>query len=297
MLIDQLTEVFCLIDDVCNCFEHCLSSRALPNHSRPWLTRTPSLSLSEIATIVVFFHLSNYRTFKHFYKTEVLTRLHREFPCLVSYNRFVELKSRCAAPLAALSRVLSGQVTSTTFVDSTPLPVCHNRRIFRHKTFAGLAQRGVSSMGWFFGMKLHLAINERGEILRFQVTPGNVHDSAPLFSGLLEGIVGSVFGDRGYILGAEKLRKLSSLGIRLVAKLRRKMKPRDYTLDEEKTLRKRNLIETVIGLLKNTCQIDHSRHRSPANAATNLLAGIVAYSFLPEKPTLSPIKKTQLLSE
>lgn len=297
MLIDQLTEVFCLIDDVCKVFDLHLSHRSLTNPRRPWLTRSPSLALSEIATILVLFHLSNYRTFKHFYKNEVLARLRREFPGLVSYNRFVELKSRCAGLLATLSRLLAGTHTGTTFVDSTPLAVCHNRRIHRHKTFAGLAERGVSSMGWFYGLKLHLAINERGEVLRFQVTAGNVHDSVPLLGGLLKGLQGKVFGDRGYVLGTEKLSKLSRQGIRLIAKLRRNMKPRDYTAEEKKILRRRNLIETVIGLLKNTCQIDHTRHRSPANACTNLLAGIVAYCLLPEKPAMSPVKMTSALAE
>ena len=297
MLIAQLTEVFCLIDDVCKGFDIHQRQHSLSSGSRRhWLTRSPSLALSEITTILVLFHLSNYRTFKHFYKKEVLVHLTREFPCLVSYNRFVELKSCSAGHLAVLSRVLSGTQTGTAFVDSTPLSVCHNRRIYRHKTFAGLAERGVSSMGWFFGLKLHLLINERGEILRFQVTPGNVHDSVPLLKGLLKGIQGKVFGDRGYILGTEKLDELSKQGIRLIAKLRRKMKPRDYTVDEHKILRRRNLIETVIGQLKNICQIDHTRHRNPANAVTNLLAGIVAYCFLPEKPTMSPVKKTQSLN-
>ncbi len=129
-------------------------------------------------TIVIHFHQSGYRTFKAYYQSYVLVHLRGEFPTLVSYSRFVRLMSRAVIPLIFYLRTRRGQCTGISFVDSTPIQVCHNRRIQRNKVFVGLAARGKTSMGWFYGFKLHLVVNEHGEILAFQLTPGNVDDRA-----------------------------------------------------------------------------------------------------------------------
>ena len=107
------------------------------------------------------------------------------FPKVVSYNRFVELQKTVAIPLAIfIKKVLLGKCTGISFVDSTPLRVCRNQRILIHKTFKGIAQRGKCSMGWFFGFKLHLICNEKGELLNFMITPGGIDG----LSGNLVGI-------------------------------------------------------------------------------------------------------------
>jgi hypothetical protein len=73
-----------------------------------------------------------------------------------------------------------GQQTGLAFVDSTPIAVCHNKRIGHHKTFAGLARRGKSTTGWCYGFKLHLVINDQGEVLAFCLIPGKVDDREPV---------------------------------------------------------------------------------------------------------------------
>ena len=60
-----------------------------------------------------------------------------------------------------------GQCTGITYVDSTKISVCHNKRIRRNKVFNDVAGRGKSTMGWFFGLKLHLVCNEKGLLLNF----------------------------------------------------------------------------------------------------------------------------------
>ena len=107
--------------------------------------------------------------------------MHHFFPKVVSYNRFVELKKEVAIPLAMfIKKVLLGKCTGISFVDSTPLRICKNQRIHIHKTIKGIVQRGKCSMGWFFGFKLHLICNERGELLNFMIIPGDVDDRKPL---------------------------------------------------------------------------------------------------------------------
>jgi len=168
---------------------------------------------------------------------------------------------------------------------STPLQVCDNARIHSHKVFRGLAQRGKSSTGWFFGFKLHLIINDHGDLLGVRLTPGNVDDRLPV-PEMANGLFGKLFGDRGYI--SQALRDtLKQQGVELITKLRKNMKPKLLKLVDKILLRKRTLIETVNDQLKNICQIEHTRHRNPINAFVHLIAGLVAYTWQEKRPALS----------
>jgi hypothetical protein len=235
-------------------------------------------------TILVWFHASHYRTFKHFYLDHVLPGKRAEFPGLPSYTRFVELIPMTLLPLCAYLQTRKGQTTGIQFIDSLPIRVCHNRRIGSHKVFAGLAQRGKSSMGWFYGFKLHLVINEEGELLAFSLTPGNRDDRRP-GKKLVRQLWGKLFGDRGYI-SQELFEQLWAEGLQLVTKLKRNMKNKLMPLFDKLLLRQRALIECVNDQLKNVSQIEHTRHRSPINGIVNMIAAVVAYTFQPKKPAL-----------
>ncbi|RDC65602.1 hypothetical protein AHMF7616_04232 [Adhaeribacter pallidiroseus] len=236
-------------------------------------------------TIVIMFHLSRYRTFKDYYHRQVLRSYRSYFPHLVSYNRFVELMQACSVPLALfMSRHKVKQSQGVAFIDSTALAVCANPRIYQHQVFAGRAQRGKTSTGWFFGFKLHLIINHQGEIISFCLTTGNTDDRKPV-ELLTKNLWGRLFADKGYISHSLKER-LKDKGVDLITKLRKNMEQPFRPLFDQLMLRKRALIESVNDFLKNTCQIQHTRHRSKNNWLVNLLSGLVAYSFLPQKPKL-----------
>ena len=164
--MSQLVAIFCDIDDFCKAFEPLYTQRLLQNGQRQ-RTRQTQLSLSEIMTIIVCFHQSHYRDFKPYYTEHVRVHLRPDFPNLVSYNRFVELMPRAVFPLCNSLHTRKGRCTGITFIDSTPLAVCHNKRSNRHRVFDGYASRGKSSMGWYFGFKLHLMVNDQGELLGF----------------------------------------------------------------------------------------------------------------------------------
>jgi hypothetical protein len=149
-------------------------------------------------TLIIYFHQSHYRTFKAYYTEHVLISLRAEFPGLVSYTRFVELMPSVLLPLSAYLGTCRGRCTGFSFVDSTPLAVCENPRIEHHRVFAGLAQRGKNSVGWFYGFKLHLVVNDCGELLACQLTPGNVDDRKPL-SQMAQRLFGKLIGDKGYL--------------------------------------------------------------------------------------------------
>ena len=175
----DIVTIFCDIDDFCRSLL-ARESPQLPAHSGPKKRRASSLSLSEVMTILVWFHTSHYRTFKHYYFDSVLPGKRAEFPGLPSYTRFVELIPMALLPLCGYAQTRKGTITGIQFMDSLPIRVCHNRRIGSHRVFAGLAQRGKGSMGWFYGFKLHLVINEQGELLAFALTPGNRDDRRPV---------------------------------------------------------------------------------------------------------------------
>lgn len=283
--MDKTTELFCLIDDFCQQFEPLIEQRMLDSSNKQRRNRPGEMSLSEMTTITVLFHTMRGRQFKEFYRGTVCRFMTSEFPRRLSYNRFVALMPRCAVVLAALFETLKGTCTGLSIADATPLAVCHNLRIQRHSVFKGIAQRGKSSTGWFYGFKLHAVINHRGELLAIKVTPGNVDDRKGLLS-IASNVFGKLYADKGYI-GKEFARKMKDKGIDLVTRVRKNMKEVVHSQFDQALLRKRSLVETVFDELKNLCQIAHTRHRSPMNFAVNLMAGIVAYCLQPVKPRIA----------
>ena len=236
-------------------------------------------------TIIIHFHQSNYRNFKAYYTEHVMIHLRSEFPNLVSYNRFVELMPDAFLPLCAYLCTRLALATGIAFIDSTPLAVCHNRRIFRHRVFAGLAARGKSSMGWFYGFKLHLIVNDQGELITFFLTPGNVDDRKPV-PQMAKRLWGKLFADKGYI-SQPLFEQLFEQGVQLITPIRKNMKNRLMPLIDKVLLRKRAIIETINDQLKNISQVAHTRHRSVNNFLVNLVAGLIAYTYQTKKPSLN----------
>jgi hypothetical protein len=283
----SLLELFVSVDDFCQIFLPVWEQKLISDGSKK-RRRTGQLSLSEIMTIIIYFHQSRYRNFKAYYTEHVCKHLCREFPNLVSYERFVILMPSALGPLSAYLKSLYGSCSGLSFIDSTALEVCDNHRIHQHKVFLGLAERGKGSMGWFYGLKLHLVINDRGEILACQITPGNVDDRKPV-PVLCRRLFGKLIADRGYISQPLFEQLLETFNLQLITRLKKNMKNRLMPLIDKLLLRKRAIIESVVDQLKNISQIEHTRHRSPTNAFINIIAGLIAYCHQPKKPSLDII--------
>ncbi len=281
---DKITDIFCIVDEFCKDFDATTQPFLLGKPSK----RPPTMSKSEVISICMLFHLSGFRCFKHFYIFYLQRHMKREFPNTVSYNRFVELSQSVLMPMSIfLKTCCLGLCTGISFVDSTPIRVCHQKRIKRNKVFKGIAEVGKSTMGWFYGFKLHIVLSDKGEILNFAITQANVDDREPLKNeAFLKAVFGKLFADKGYI--SEKLTKILFVGdIHLITNIRNNMKNSLMTMNDKIMLRKRSVIETVNDELKNICQVEHSRHRCFANFIINIVAGLIAYSFLPKKPSIS----------
>jgi len=283
---DKITEIFCSIDDFTLIFESALKKGAISS-TKKTRKRKFKMSKGEIMTITVLFHLSGFRNFKHYYLFYVQKYLKSEFPETVSYNRFVELmQSNMLALTLFMKTSCLGEVTGISFVDSTPIRVCNKKRIRNNKVFKGIAEIGKSTMGWFYGFKLHIIVSDKGEILDFMITRANVDDRTPLKTdNFLKKLFGKLYADKGYI-SKELTALLFEQGLHLVTGLKRNMKNALMTMKDKILLRKRSVIETINDQLKNIAQVEHSRHRSFGNFITNLVAGLIAYSFQDKKPRI-----------
>ncbi|CAK0744251.1 transposase [Gammaproteobacteria bacterium] len=280
----DVTKVFCDLDDFNGVFIPAWRQSLLPEE-KPQRDREFIMSPAEVMTILILFHCSGFRNLKNFYIGYVPFVLGREFPNRVSYNRFVELEQSVLVPLCAYLNTRRVTSKGIAFIDSTPLRVCHNRRIPRHRTFNGLAARGKTSVDWYYGFKLHLVIDDQGELVSFLVTPGNIDDRKGL-KEMAKFINGKLFGDKGYISKALQ-ESLWEQGIELITKIRKNMK-KVFIGDFDKImLRKRSIIETVNDQLKNISQLEHTRHRSLANFMVNIVCALIAYSWQPKKPSLN----------
>src|SRR3954451_12629185 len=181
-MFDRPVEDFCQFDDFCQAFGPHWQARLLRQEAQPAKKRGPQAGLadSEIRTILVLYHSSHFRHFKAFYEGVVLTLLRSACPKAPCYARFIALTHHVWVPLTVFLLTRMGRRTGIYYIHSTPLPVCHPRRIHRHKVFAGLAERGKTSVGWFFGLKLHLVFNHERQIVALALTPGNVNDTTPV---------------------------------------------------------------------------------------------------------------------
>jgi hypothetical protein len=280
----DLDEIFCDVDDFYQVWERFGTARPQLPADGEMKQYNSKLSISEVMTIVIAFHGSGFRTFKEFYTREVLSYWGCAFPHLVSYTRFVELMPWSLTGLWGFLNTCSGEMTGISFVDSTSIEVCHPNRARAHKVFKNLARWGKSSICWYFGFKLHLIINDRGEILAFALTPGHTDDRKPV-PEMAKSLMGKLFGDKGYVSQA-LFEQLQATGLELISRRRNNMNNGLMKLMDKILLRKRAIIESVNDQLKNICQVEHSRHRSRFNFLVNLISGLIAYSYHPKKPCL-----------
>lgn len=288
---DTLTALYCVVDEFMKEFYPAWEASLLEQGMKK-RRRSSQISPAEIMTIAIYFHSTRFRDFKTYYTGFVTVYLRKAFPFLPSYSHIVNCLKSILIPLSAFMQTLTGEKTGIYFIDSTVIKVCHIKRENQHKVFKDFAKKGKSTIGWFFGFKLHLIINDKGEIMSFKLTAGNVDDRVPV-SDMSKGLTGKLFGDRGYI-SQKKFEELYKNGIHLVTRLKSNMKNKLMPLIDKLLLRKRALIETVNDQLKNISQIEHSRHRSIWNFMVNMLAGLAAYALQPKKPSLNLVKMTKI---
>lgn len=199
---DKVTEIFCIADDFCKQFDKEITKHSLKSPAgTPTRRRKRRMSDAEFITILICFHFNSFRNFKHYYLGCVCAHWKHLFPETLSYNRFVEIMPRCFVAMTMFLKLSCfGECTSISFVDSTCIPVIHNKRQYGMKVFKDFAVKGKSTMGWYIGFKLHLLCNEKGEIINFVLTRANVDDrNEEVFDVLTDKVFGKLYADKGYI--------------------------------------------------------------------------------------------------
>lgn len=287
MFEDKITRIFVDVDDFVKDLDLFSMKKQLLGDGVARRDRKTILTLSEMMTIYIGFHVSNHTNFKSYYKDFLSVHYKHLFPNLISYERFNQSQNRLFMPLMLyINNRCLGQCTGISYVDSTTLPVCHIKREKQHKVFKGIAQKSKSTMGWFFGFKIHLIINDKGEILSFCFSRANVDDrDTKIMAIMTKEVFGKLFGDRGYI--DQKLAEyLWNDGVELIYKRRKNMKSMNMSDTDKILLRKRAIIETVNDELKNICSIQHTRHRSLQGFLNNAISALIAYQSFDKKPSI-----------
>ena len=274
--------LFTFVDDFCMGFEPWYVQQLLTD-CKCKRRRHGQLKLSEVLTILLAYHQSGMSCFQYFY-FDLMRNGRYLFPGLVSYSRFVSLIKHAFPALVCMLKSIEGKVTEYLFIDATPMAVCHNLRINRHRTFKGLATRGRTSTGWFYGFKLHMLFNTAGEIVRLSITPGNVDDRAPV-PEMLKGITAKLIGDKGY-LSQKLFNQLLENNVTLITRIKKRMANKLIDIQDKMMLMKRGFVETIFSSMKSLNTLIHHRHRSPINAFVHLLAGLVIYQINPHKPSI-----------
>lgn len=279
----DITGLFCWVDDFYISINKEKRKIQDKNNSRK-PTRITSLTDSEIMTIMLMFQQSPCKNFKYFYNS-YLQLYKPEFPQMPTYERFVALMPRVLYLLVILLCCILRRDSKVAYIDSTSLNVCHQKRITRNKVFKGLATIGKTTKGWFFGFKLHIIIDDKGNLMSAKLTKGNVDDRS-VVPQMTADMHGFLFADKGYI-SRELFLRLLARGLKLITGIKHNMKNILMTFEEKVLLRKRSLVETVFDYLKNKLMLEHSRHRSFINMLVHIVSTLIVYQIKPTKPSLS----------
>ena len=281
------TELFCVIDDFFLRFEATYWEFLKQSHHSLRI-RTSQLTLSEICFIVIWHKCSHFNNFKAFFTWLKEDKMHL-FKYLPCYQRMIHLINKHELAIQALHvALMKGQDKQYLWIDSTTLPVCKNQRIQRHKSLAQIASRGKSSMGWFYGCKLHIVMNQFGEITCSALSNGHVAD-IKMVEQLVEGLEAKLYADRGYI-SQELKNRLNDQGVDLITYHRKNMSAVQLCPTDEYHLRQRNKIETLFSLLKGKYNLVTSKARSIHGFLSGIYASLCAYQL-----THSNKPKTQIM--
>jgi hypothetical protein len=287
----KLIEIFYNIDGFMQEFDNQYPAHVLGKYTQP----KSHLSVAEILTLTIAYHHSRMDCFKSYYKLLVEPYLREYFPEIPCYERFVVLKNAYLLELFAFFYAQRAKpiTQDANYIDSKKLESCHIKREHSHRTMKNIASKGKSSTGWFYGTKIHLLINEKAELCRFMFTGGAISDNNEhVLKTLFKGLEGVVYGDKGYISKFKKWFEMQ--GLTLITKVRKNMKPLKLSQKQKHYLKRRALSETVFGLLTFSCDIDHTRHRSPKAMATNLVAALIAYTYFEHLPQLKRYTPKQI---
>lgn len=276
-----LIAIFCFVDDF---HEHILTllrpALIRPHQQHPPLKRR-NLSTTELVSLALFFQFTGHRSWRDFYKY-IKTHYRQDFPDLPSYRNFVAAMNALSPYAVILLQAFCALFRQTTpataakFADSTNLPVCSIKREFSHQVMKLFATKSKTTMGWFYGLRLHVLCNELMQILECRITTATVGERAALES-MWNYIFGLIVADAGY-LGQEFQTRARSLGKQLLTGARANMK-KLLTKKQHELLQLRQVIETIFSVLKTRLGLGSTLPRSPLGHFARYVWCLAAYQL------------------
>ena len=238
------------------------------------------LSITDIMALNIyrfFMEISNLKAFHRF-----VQKFHKkEYPNLPNYENFMKATNKSLPfmvffvnAILAKNRALCKN-KEAHFIDSTPVEVCKNNKISRHRVTKGYSSRGKSTKGWFFGFKLHGICTDDMTVENLIFTTGSVHDSK-MAKDVTKEIIGKAFADAGYQLKPEILSELADNGLFMHNATRKNMN-RLISKEQFDFIEKRNVIETVWSVLKGSFDLVYTRARSMKGMFRHFFYSIAAF--------------------
>lgn len=293
----DLTTIFCLVDDFCKLYQRKIL--APQGHDLKCNPGNSRMTMSEIITVLIYYGAcsQDIKTFKAYYKYEYSTLI-SAFPELLSYERLVELKQAVIQPMAYFLILLLAPCDGITFSDSTPVPACHIKRERSHKVLKRIAKKGKSTNGWFYGTKLHLAVNSMSIIVTLCLSPGNVADNnADLLRKFAQKLWGKMVGDKGYIINSPLWEELYRDGLQIIHGLRSNMANKLISVEDKLLKRKRsNISEGVFSKLKDRMSLVYTKTRSVYGFLSHILGQLTSYQLWAYERAACSSTKPKLLT-
>ena len=278
---ETLYHIFDQIDNLLKTMSTSLR-RKLLSDLRPKGGRPPGLSLQAILALGIFRFATGVKDVKHFHR-KLLSSYSEELGRIPNYGNFNTLMNQATPYVIFLLQWIcylnKSKQDGLTFMDSTSLKVCENKRIFDHQVCEGLAERGKSSMGWFFGFKLHVVCDSLGRLASLLLTPGNTDDRKFVLK-LLKGLKGLCIADAGYV-SKKLMQELYQQGLLLLTDVRNAMK-RLMTETQHALLKQRQRIEGVFSCLKHRLKAEASIARSPLGYLSRCLYACLTFALSKE---------------
>lgn len=278
---ETLYHIFDQIDNLLKTMSASLR-RKLLSDLRPAGGRPSGLSLQAILAFGIFRYATGVKDVKHYHR-KLLSSYSNELGRIPNYGNFNTLVNQATPYVIFLLQwifyVNKSRQDGFYFMDSTPLKVCENKRIFDHKVCEDLAQRGKSSMGWFFGFKLHVVCDSLGRLVSLLITPGNTDDRKFVLK-LLRGLKGLCIADAGYV-SKKLMQELYEQGLLLLTDVRKSMK-RLMSETQHALLKQRQRIEGVFSCLKHRLKAEASIARSPLGYLSRCLYACLTFALSKE---------------
>ena len=278
---ETLYHIFDQIDNLLKTMSASLK-RKLLSDLRPKGGRPSGLSLQAILAFGIFRFATGVKDVKHYHR-KLLSSYSKELGRIPNYGNFNALMNQATPYVIFLLQWICYCHQSAGgglyFMDSTPMKVCENKRIFDHKVCEDMAQRGKSSMGWFFGFKLHVVCDSLGRLVSLLITPGNTDDRKFALK-LLKGLRGLCVADAGYV-SKKLMQELYQQGLLLLTDVRNSMK-RLMSETQHGLLKLRQRIEGVFSCLKHRLKAEASIARSPLGYLSRCLYACLTFALSKE---------------